>query len=443
MNNRSTRLWALRPEQSLIVEAMDRRQRDDAGAPVSTGPGVPLDGSYFATVVDGVAIIPVYGLLLRRMNFFFWSYEEISRDLHLAQADPGVRSIVLDIDSPGGLASGCGDCAALIRASGPKPVEAFVGGMAASAAYYLASASRRITVGSATMLGSIGTVIEYVDLEPMFEKMGARIIRVVADQSPNKRLDPESAEGQAEMKALVNASAAEFVADVAKGRGISEEAVMANYGQGLVFDGMEAIRRGMADARGTLDDMIAEMAGRDQNLDAAPAAAAKEETPMEWASITAAALREHRADLVTAIEDGAKASSKAEADTKIASAVEAERSRILAIDEIATEGHEDLVAAAKADGKTTAAELALQIVKADKAAGRSYLAALETADAGAAAPQVKPTTATTVNNGSVKDRCKAMWDKDAELRAEFGDDFDAYLAFEKAAATGTAKILAS
>lgn len=427
--DRSSRVWAMRRDDVVSAHAIQlRAEHFNPETPRALVGGDWLEGSDFARIVDGVAIIPVYGPLMRTFSFWAWSYEEVARDLKLAEASPLVQSIVLDIDSPGGLAAGCGDCAALIR-SIEKPVTAFVGGLAASAAYWLASACDRILVGSGSILGSIGAVIEYVDIEPMFEKMGARIIRVVAEQSPNKRLDPESADGQAELQALVDASGAEFVAGVAAGRGVEEAAVLAGFGQGLVFDGTEAVRRGLADDKGTLDLIVADLAARDIPPPAVPAPAAQEK-PMDWDTVTLAALREHRPELVSEIEGAASTL-----------AATAERDRILGIEEIDAGGHDDLITAAKKDGKTTPEALALKIMKAEKTSGAALLATREAADANAALAALPPRQQTTTSTGTIEDRAKADWDKDAGVRAEFGDDFPSYLAFRKADAEGRARIL--
>lgn len=436
--DRSSRVWAMRQDDLLATNALQMRERHfDDDQPRALTDGEWLEGSDFTRIVDGIAVVPAYGPLMRRFSFWAWSYEEIARDLQLAARHPKVRAIVLDIDSPGGLVSGCGDCAALI-ASIEKPVTAFVGGMAASAAYWLASACNRIELGSGAVLGSLGAVIEYMDMEPYFEKLGARIIRVVAEQSPNKRLDPETEAGQAELQALVDAAAADFVRGVATGRGVTEAEVLERFGQGLVFDGGEAIRRGMADARTTLESLVAGLAGRNVQPHAAPAAAAQE-TPMDWATLTLAALREHRSDLVGAIEAAATEATKAANAAAIKAAADAERARILGIDEIDVGGHDDLVAAAKADGKTTPEQLSLAILKAEKAAGGALLKARTDAEAEAAVPPTAPRT-TTAKSGSIEDQAKAEWDKDDKLRAEFGGNFATYLAWRKAEASGAARI---
>ena len=446
--DRSARIWAMRPDEMVGAQALALRAARADGLPLALGRGEILDGSDFARVVDGVAVIPVYGTLMRSMNWWAWSYEEVARDRALALGNPAVRGIIYDVDSGGGIGAGCGDLAAQLRDDGGKPTQVFVGGMAASAAYWLASAAGPITLGSGAILGSIGVVIEYVDMEPYFQKLGARIVRVVAEQSPNKRLDPDSTEGQAEMQDLCNAMAAEFVTAVALARDVPEATVMAEFGQGLVFDGGEAIRRGMADRRGTLDEMIAEMAGRRIYGNAAPAAAAQE-NPMDWASLTLAALREHRADLVTAVEQAASTAAAATQTAALAAAelagASAERTRLLGLDELAMAGHEALVAAAKADGKTTPEQLALQIVKAERSAGANHLAGRAAADTGVAVPPVAALpqqSAAGAANAPLETRAKAAWDASADLQAEFGGKFDAYLAFEKANASGQARILA-
>lgn len=432
--DKSSRVWAMRPDELVSSHVLQMRADHKENGPQAVMSGKVLEGSDFARVVNGVAIIPVKGPLMRSFSYWMWSYEEILRDLRLAQRDEDVSAIVLEIDSPGGLVSGCADMARAIRMSGPKPVEAFIGGLGASAAYWIASATDRITLGSGAVVGSLGSVIEYVDMEPMFEKMGARIIRVVAEQSPNKRLNPDSDQGRAEMQALVNASGADFVASVAEYRGVTEAEVLERFGQGLIFDGDEAIRRGMADRRGTLDDLIAELAGRNLYFNAVAAAAAQENPVMDWASLTLAALREHRADIVEEIEGAASA-------VAVDQAVEAERARIIGLDEIAVAGYEDMVEAAKRDGKTSPEQLALQIMKAEKAAGGNYLAAAAAADAAVTIPAAPLVTEATGGAGdTIEDRAKADWDKDADLRAEFGSNFDAYLAFAKAESAGLARV---
>lgn len=441
--DRSGRVWAMRPDPMGVAAATERREKDREGnADTSAGRGELLDGSDFARLVDGVAVIPVMGMLMNRMSFWFWSYEEIRRDIELALDDDRVERILLDIDSPGGLVAGCSDLAAFIRiARERKPIVAWCGGLCASAAFMIGGSASELMLGSGAVVGSVGVVIEYMDLEPYFEKLGARVVRVVAEQSPNKRLDPESEEGRAEMQALVDAGAEEFIEALAEGRGVPVERVRADFGQGLVFKDKEAIRRNMADGMATFSEILAELAGREGEFGAAPAAAGDEEKPMDWASITSAGLREHRPELVEEIEQAAADAAQADDREAIATeAREAERARILGIEEVAIAGHEDLVAAAKA-GDTTPEQLAVQIVKASKAAGKDHLAARADADRAIgdipAAPP--PAAAAADETAPIEDRAKAEWAADAKIRSEFTNEA-AYVAFRKAEDRGATRI---
>ena len=101
---------------------------------------------------SGIAVIPIYGTLVRRTQGLeaqsgLTSYAGITQSLETALADPSVAAILLDIDSPGGESSGVFDLADRIRAATAiKPVWAVANDMAFSAAYALGSAASRLIV---------------------------------------------------------------------------------------------------------------------------------------------------------------------------------------------------------------------------------------------------------------------------------------------------------
>jgi ClpP class serine protease len=84
------------------------------------------------------------------------SIEDFTANLRAAQANPAVSRIVLDVDSPGGSTTGIEEAANLVRNS-RKPVEAF-GPSIHSAAYWIASAARKVHGMRSGSYGSIGTV---------------------------------------------------------------------------------------------------------------------------------------------------------------------------------------------------------------------------------------------------------------------------------------------
>ena len=128
------------------------------------------DGSAsLARTADGVAIIPVLDTLVNRGAWLdsrsgLTSYEGIAAQLRAAGQDPDVRSVLLDISSPGGEAAGMAGLADLIRSvRQTKLITAFVNDMAASAAYGIASAASEIVISPTSIVGSIGVVMLHAD----------------------------------------------------------------------------------------------------------------------------------------------------------------------------------------------------------------------------------------------------------------------------------------
>lgn len=212
-----------------------------------------------------VAILHVAGPLFRRANLFTefsgaTSYDILRRDLQVALDNRDIKSVLLNIDSPGGAVNGCGELAKAIYAS-EKPVVAYVGGMGASAAYWLASAARQVVVDDAALLGSIGVMAGIRDTSERDRANGVRDIEFVSSQSPNKNPSPDSEEGVTSYQKLVDDQAGVFIAAVARHRGVSADVVARDYGQGGVLVGADAVSAGMADGVGTFEDVLARLTG--------------------------------------------------------------------------------------------------------------------------------------------------------------------------------------
>jgi signal peptide peptidase SppA len=209
-----------------------------------------------ATIRSGVGIIPIRGPLFKRANLMTdvcgaTSYELVLRDFHQMLLSSDVQSIIFDIDSPGGEANGCSELAdAIFNARNEKPIAAYVGGMGASAAYWIASACEKIFASDSAVVGSIG--VQQV-LNSSNNEGG---IRFVASQSPNKNRDPGTEEGAKEVQAVIDGMAEVFIQKVARNRGVSRDHVLNKFGQGSVFIGAEAQNRGLIDQISTLESVI-------------------------------------------------------------------------------------------------------------------------------------------------------------------------------------------
>ena len=214
---------------------------------------------------NGVAILPIVGSLVNRgawigANSGLVSYEGIAAQLREAQADPDVRAILLDIDSPGGEATGMFSTANLVRTVNEvKPVLAFINDVAASAAYGIASAAREIVVSPTSMVGSIGVVLTHLDRSGELEDRGVKptLIHAGAHKVDGHPFGPLSDAVRADLQAEVLKIYDQFVGLVAEGRAgrISAAAIRAT--EARTYLGADAIAQGLADRVASLDEVIA------------------------------------------------------------------------------------------------------------------------------------------------------------------------------------------
>lgn len=259
--------WAIQQEALDTILEIAARENASPQA-VAEKLGRPLENTYDVENRDGVAVLHVVGPLFRYANMFTalsgaTSYDLLARDFAKAVDDPNIRSIVLNIDSPGGEAAGVSEFADQIAsARGIKPIVAYVDGSAASAAYWIASAADEIVANDMAVIGSIGVVASVDDTRERDAKAGVKRYEIVSAQSPDKRLDVATDDGRAKIQALVNSLADIFIDKVAQNRGVDREAVLKNYGQGGVLVGQAAVGAGLADRLGSFEGVIAKLQGR-------------------------------------------------------------------------------------------------------------------------------------------------------------------------------------
>lgn len=214
----------------------------------------------------GAAIVQVRGELVNRGAWVgaysgLTSYEGLRHTLRLAASDGAVRSIVLDVDSPGGMVAGAFETAQLIRdIAAVKPVVAVANDSMASAAYLLASGASRIVAGDGSGLGSIGVLYVHTDKSGELEKRGVRVTLIHAgkhkvDGHPFGAL-PEMV--RLEIQARGNAIHTKFIDAVVAGRNGRLEPDDVRATEARVFTPEEAVERGLADQAGTFDSALAD-----------------------------------------------------------------------------------------------------------------------------------------------------------------------------------------
>lgn len=422
--------WAIQPAKLLEIQAIYathlRGDKIDLEA-VEKRLGRPLNNEPKGYEIrDGVAVLPVAGVLAKKMNLFSSisggaSYELVGRDFQQALNDPAVEAIALVIDSPGGTVDGVqqlGD--AIFSARGIKPVGAIADGMMASAAYWIGAQADVVMAASDTaQIGSIGVVAAHRDISSAEATAGIKTTEITAGKY--KRIASQHAplteEGRAEIQASVDYLYEIFVGQVAKARGTTVEKVLEDMADGRVFIGQQAVQAGLVDGVSTLDGLIANLKQR---------AAGVAANQNQGANMDLETLKAEYPDLAQAIAaDGAAA----------------ERARIADVEAQALPGHADLVAQFKADGKTTGPEAAAAILAAERAKLGNMAAALA-ADAPAPVPHAAAPVDIMLSDDDrpVAERAQAKWDSDGAIRKEFSS-LGAFTAYLKNHEAGRARVL--
>jgi ClpP class serine protease len=290
---------------SNISEVIARQAAAEAPGAIAAKDAKPLPNSRRVEIRDGVAIMQIVGPIFPRANLFTaisggTSVQLLAKDLTAVMADDSVKALLINADSPGGEVTGISELADMLyNARNVKPIVFYGYGMICSAAYWLASATSKIVIDATAEVGSIGVVAAYTDQRERDKKSGIQTIEIVSSVSPNKRPDPQTDAGKAQIQKVVDEMAGIFVARVARNRGVSSEKVLKDYGRGCVLIGRGAVTAGLADEVGSFESVLADLACGKRTIFAPwPAARAvtaselKAENPAVYDSIRAEARAE-------------------------------------------------------------------------------------------------------------------------------------------------------
>jgi len=215
----------------------------------------------------GVAIMPVIGPLLQRGGMFsdflgITTYDDIADAAENAFAEPNVRGVLMEIDSPGGEVAGLFDLVdylAALKATYSKPLWAVAREQALSAAYAIASVADRIIVTQTGEAGSVGVIAIHVDESAQDQMEGEKysLIYAGAKKADGSRHIPLSPSAVSDIQADVDDLYAKFVGRVAKARSMAPQAVTAT--EAAIYRGKHAIDVRFADQIGTLEGAHADL----------------------------------------------------------------------------------------------------------------------------------------------------------------------------------------
>ncbi len=193
--------------------------------------------------------------------------EKFLKTLKKYRKESDIKAIVIEINSPGGVVGPSQEIFAEIKRTREEfklPVVAVSPGLMASGAYYSAVAADKIIVAPGALVGSIGVIMEFANLEKLYDwaKVSRYTITTGKYKDSGAEYRPMREDERQLFQEMINEVWEQFKDAVAEGRNLKKE-VVNQYADGRVFTGARAVKLGLADEVGTVDhafDVAAKMA---------------------------------------------------------------------------------------------------------------------------------------------------------------------------------------
>lgn len=203
-----------------------------------------------------VAVVEVNGVIMES--------KDLIELIHKAEKDKSTKAIILRINSPGGAVGPTQEIYEEIRridsqyetteGKEGKPVYASFGSIAASGGYYLGSATRRIYTNKGTITGSIGVIMQFMDLSKLFDWAMVKQENIKAGRykdigQPNRSMTQEERDL---LNKMISGVHDQFIEDIMRTREGRVKGNIKELAQGQIFSGEQAVELGLADAVGSL-----------------------------------------------------------------------------------------------------------------------------------------------------------------------------------------------
>jgi protease-4 len=206
-----------------------------------------------------IALIPIEGMI------DFTSAERLRVMLEQAAEDPTVKAVVLWINSPGGYVTGSDEMFRFVRnfrSKANKPVIVQMRGVAASGGYYVAAAGDTLFAEPSTVTGSIGVVLQWFGAEQFLKDHGvdARVFRSRDRKYRGGLFEKLDAKTVKEFEDMLEYDHRLFVDAVVEGRKSLPRDKIEAVADGSAFTAADALKHGLIDKIGYLDDALAHAA---------------------------------------------------------------------------------------------------------------------------------------------------------------------------------------
>ncbi|MBF0340112.1 MAG: signal peptide peptidase SppA [Magnetococcales bacterium] len=217
-----------------------------------------------------VAVVHVRGVIMDEMPA---SADTVIKGLREAFEHPDTEGVILRINSPGGSPVQAGriydELIRLQKRYDKMPIYAALEDICASGGYYVAAAAPKIYADKATLVGSIGVMMQNFGLQQTLEKLGMES-RLLTAGKHKGFLDPFSPVNPSEKQhaqGLLNRIHEQFIKAVESGRGDRLKAGREELFQGLIWTGEEAVKLGLVDGLGSASSIARQMIKNDRLVD--------------------------------------------------------------------------------------------------------------------------------------------------------------------------------
>lgn len=269
------------------LRGLEARYRELLGSRELPGPEA-VQKMQGVSKAGAIVVLPVFGMIVQHPSWLTYyglatSVDQLRAEIAAAQADPQVAGVLLRINSGGGSVNGLVPLAATMRAArGTFPIWGHADSYALSAAQWILASCGRAFATPLGFVGSIGVLYEHCSYAGQDEKEGRK--RTLVKLPARKAETWEGADLEPEAKAHIEAMALlaynAFVADVAKGRGVSASAVRSDeWGQGAMLDAGAGAGVGLLDGVQSFDETLVQMAKAIRSGKATTGAGAEDEPP--------------------------------------------------------------------------------------------------------------------------------------------------------------------
>ena len=199
---------------------------------------------------DKIAIIEIDGVII--------DSKETLEEIEGVSKNDKVKGVVIRINSPGGgVAPSQEIYSELRKLSSIKPVVASLSSVAASGGYYIASAANKIVANSGTLIGSIGVIMDFSNVQGLFEKVGLKNNVIKSGKykdigSPHRDMTLDE---RRLLQSVIDNVHGQFISAIVDGRKLDRELVE-KVADGRVFSGEQALVMKLVDSLGTINDAI-------------------------------------------------------------------------------------------------------------------------------------------------------------------------------------------